>query len=213
MCHSSRSLIDWATSDAETTPQLLTTSFHHSQLLPPGCHQSCAFTIHGEQSLQLLRVQRRGIDLGRRPLEHGAAAAQLANGAASQMQLRPEFGPRLPLKGVLQSTLEADVAPEHSLEDILALRKRRTCQAPGSSVHSSCGRLAQCCRLGQQSVPTTMAALVSPRVVRAEDQVLTAASPCPPITTGYLEKPTKSILSQLMRRLQHTAESRTGTGS
>ena len=39
------------------------------------------------------------------------------------------------------------------------------------------------------------------------------ASPCPLITTGYLERPTRSILSQLMRRLQHTAENRTGTGS
>ncbi len=39
-------------------------------------------SIRAEQGLQLLLAQRRGIDLGRCLLEHGAAAAQLANGAA-----------------------------------------------------------------------------------------------------------------------------------
>ena len=39
-------------------------------------------SIHAEQGLQLLLAQRRGIDLERCLLEHGAAAAQLANGAA-----------------------------------------------------------------------------------------------------------------------------------
>ena len=39
-------------------------------------------SIRAEQGLQLLLAQRRGIDPGRCLLEHGAAAAQLANGAA-----------------------------------------------------------------------------------------------------------------------------------